>query len=206
VQPLTGGADPDPYAAQASADSGGQSDPGSLFGSGSAGPFAFSLDGPAGWQIALSNAADVFAGAGDAISFGLSAWFRRKMAGKDPRGCSAYYKTGSWVGVGLTTAYGAAAGLEKAGAAGAGKEFSHWIPARLGGPRTVLNGNYVSVAEHALSDPSRYRFMPRVWKEANPLSGAATRQLNRVPNVLAGTAIGAAWGSVSKFLRGACGN
>lgn len=154
----------------------------------------------------VGNAADVVAGAGDAISFGFSAWFRRKMAGKDPRGCSAYYETGSWIGVGLSTAYGGVVGLEKAGVAGAGKEFSHWIPARLGGPRTVLNGNYVSVAEHALSDPSRYRFMPRVWKEANPLPGAVAQQLNRVPNVLAGTAIGAAWGSGSKFLAGACGN
>jgi hypothetical protein len=181
---------------------GGTLNTGTVFGSGDAGPF---INNFADGQAALSNAADVIAGIGDTISFGFSAWFRRKMAGKDPRSCNGYYRTGSWIGVGLSMATGVAGGLENAGAAGAGKEFSHWIPARLGGPRTVLNGNYVSVAEHALSDPSRYRFMPRVWKEANPLPGAVTQQLNRVPSVLTGTGIGAAWSAIGRFLGGACG-
>ena len=204
---IAGSVNNGPWSGAPGLSSGGGLNTGGVFGSGDAGPFInnFAEGDPAGWQIALSNTADVIAGAGDTISFGVSAWFRRKMAGKDPRSCNGYYKTGGWIGVGLSTATGAAAGLEKAGAAGAGKEFSHWIPARLGGPRTVLNGNYVSTAEHALSDPYRYRFMPRVWKEANPLPGAATQQLNRVPSVLTGAGIGAAWGAVGRFLGGACG-
>jgi hypothetical protein len=116
VQPLTGGADPDPYAAQSQPDSVGQSDPGSLFGGGSTGPLAFSLDGqPAGWQVALSNTADVVAGAGDAISFGLSAWFRRKMAGQDPRNhCSGYYTVGALAPLAVGGARMAYAGAAKA--------------------------------------------------------------------------------------------
>jgi RHS repeat-associated protein len=43
VQPLTGGADPDPYAAQAPVASDGEGGSGSLFGGGSSGPFAFSF-------------------------------------------------------------------------------------------------------------------------------------------------------------------
>jgi RHS repeat-associated protein len=182
---------------------------GGVYGSGSVGPFIFSFEDAraSAWQVGLANTADVIAGAGDMITFNVTAWARRKING-DPRNrCSGYYRAGGWVGTGLTITYGAAAGAAKAGVAGAGKEFSHWIPARLGGPRSLWNGNYVSVTEHALSDPSRYRFMPRSWKEANPLPGALTRQLNRIPNMLAGTAAGTAWATLSDMFSGpSCGN
>lgn len=54
-----------------------------------------------------------------------------------------------------TVGAGYAKGVQAAGTAGQGLEFSHWIPARAGGPTTIWNGNYVSIAEHALSDPAR---------------------------------------------------
>jgi RHS repeat-associated protein len=167
---------------------------------------------------ALANAADVIAGIGDTISLNVSAWVRRKMAGQDPRNrCSGYYTAGEWTGVALTTAYGGAAGLEKAGVAGAGKEFSHWIPKRFGKKiggavgdfiqsNNRLNGNYVSIAEHALQDPERWNWMSKAWKEANPLPSVMDQQLNRIPNVLRGTALGAAWGTLSDMFSGpSCG-
>src|SRR4051794_2112691 len=66
----------------------------------------------------------------------------------------------------------------------AGTEFSHWIPARLGGPRAWWNGQAVSVAEHAITDSFRYRFMPVAFKDA--VKGAwnpVRQQLNRLPQV-----------------------
>jgi hypothetical protein len=64
--------------------------------------------------------------------------------------------------VGASAALGAL-GVRWGGVAGRGKEFSHWIPNRAGGPRSIWNGNYVPKSTHALSDPYRYRFMPRSW-------------------------------------------
>jgi len=93
-------------------------------------------------------------------------------------------------------------GLEAAGTRGAGMEFSHWLPARLGGPRSLLNGNFVAREVHALSDVFRYRFMPRVWKALNPMPSFLNQQWTRIPNVLkgvgAGTAVGAASGGCTR--------
>jgi hypothetical protein len=83
-------------------------------------------------------------------------------------------------------------GLEAAGTRGAGIEFSHWIPARMGGPRGILNGNFVPRSVHALSDPFRYRFMPRPWKAANPMPSVVNQQFTRIPTVLRGAAAGSA--------------
>lgn len=89
---------------------------------------------------------------------------------------------------------------------GAGKEFSHWIPKRMGGPRTILNGNYVPVAEHALSDPFRYQFMSRAWKALNPLPGAILQQWNRIPKLFKGAGAGAGAGAAGMGLNGSdCG-
>jgi hypothetical protein len=74
--------------------------------------------------------------------------------------CSKYYTAGEWLGVATAAVIGGAAGWEAAGTRGAGKEFSHWIPNRMGGPRSKWNGNFVDKVVHALSDPYRYRFMP----------------------------------------------
>jgi len=108
-------------------------------------------------------------------------------------------------GVVMDTAIGGAVGWEAAGARGAGKEFSHWIPKRMGGPRSLWNGNYVSKVEHALSDPNRYRFMPRSWKEANPLPNLFTQQWKRIPKVYKGGAAGAVAGGAGAAANSDCG-
>lgn len=113
----------------------------------------------------------------------------------------------------LSTAAGAAGGLRAAGSKAAGKEFSHWIPdrylKRTGSDflrnsfgRSPLNGNYVSKVEHALSDPKAYRFMPRAWKEANPMPNRVIQQWNRIPKVYKGTAAGAVVGSAGQSTCG----
>ena len=81
-------------------------------------------------------------------------------------------------------------GAQTAGTAGRGLEFSHWVPARAGGPVSIWNGNYVPIATHALSDPSRYRFMSKAWKAENPMPNALWQQWTRTPDVYKG--VGAA--------------
>jgi len=145
---------------------------------------------------------DGAAGFGDVLSFGLTKLIRQAI-GIDGvvNPCSDAYSDGEWLGVGLSLAMGVAGGLKAAGAKGVGKEFSHWIPNRMGGPRSLFNGNYVSKAYHALSDPYRYRFMPRAWKAMNPIKNAFARQAMRIPKVYTGTAAGAAYGAGSKALN-----
>ncbi len=107
------------------------------------------------------------------------------------------YRYGTWTGVGVTTAAGGVAGLRLAGTASRGLEFSHWIPNRWGGARSLWNGNYVTTVKHALSDPFRYRFMPRTWKALNPLPSMLSQQWNRIPYLWKGLVGGGAYGSVS---------
>jgi RHS repeat-associated protein len=89
-----------------------------------------------------------------------------------------------------TAGAGYAKGVQAAGVAGEGLEFSHWVPARAGGTRSIWNGNYVPTATHALSDPYRYQFMSAAWKAENPMPNMLMQQLTRVPSVYSG--IGAA--------------
>jgi uncharacterized protein RhaS with RHS repeats len=142
------------------------------------------------------NVIDFSAGMGDVLLFGqgqtLRDWFDVD-GGVDP--CAPMYGYGEWAGIAGSFATGVVGGIRAAGARGAGMEFSHWIPARIGGPRTIWNGNYVSTATHALSDPYRYRFMPRVWKAANPMPSVASQQWTRLPNVYKGAAGGGAYGA-----------
>ena len=62
-----------------------------------------------------------------------------------------------------------------------GTEFSHWFPARMGGPRIWWNGQVVSVEEHALTDDFRRRFMAAAWKKGAAEYGLLRQQLNRLP-------------------------
>jgi RHS repeat-associated protein len=148
---------------------------------------------------------DYSAGFGDTLSFGLTDWARNQMGTNGAvNKCSGYYTMGEWSGIALDVAIGGAAGLEAAGTRGVGKEFSHWIPNRMGGPRSLWNGNYVSTAEHALSDPYRYRFMPKAWKAENPMPDMAWQQWFRIPNVYKGAAAGGAAGAAGAGLSSDC--
>jgi RHS repeat-associated protein len=142
------------------------------------------------------SAVDFSAGFGDTLSLGATDWLRDQVGTNGAVDkCSGAYSAGEWSGIGFDIALGGAIGWELAGAKGASKEFSHWIPSRMGGPRSKWNGNFVPPATHALSDPYRYRFMPRAWKAENPMPGQAWQQMVRIPNVYKGAAAGSAYGA-----------
>jgi RHS repeat-associated protein len=103
---------------------------------------------------------------------------------------------GSFAELGLIAA-GGVEGLDAAGAPGPGLEFSHWIPNRWGGPRSLWNGNFVSTVEHALSDPYRYRFMSGAWKALNPPADFLSSMWNRIPLVYKGAAAGSVPGAAA---------
>ena len=147
------------------------------------------------------EAVDFAAGAGDVLLFGQGQSLRDLL---DINGgvnrCSNAYNYGEWAGVAGSFATGVFGGIKAAGTRGAGIEFSHWVPARAGGPRTIFNGNFVARETHALSDPYRYRFMPRSWKAENPLPGKVSQQWTRIPNVYKGAAAGGLYGASGKTL------
>jgi RHS repeat-associated protein len=97
----------------------------------------------------------------------------------------------------------AAAGLKlgqiQAGRPGPGKEFSHWIPNRHGGPVSIWNGNYVDRMVHVMSDPYRYRFMPRLWKMNNPMPSVFVQQWVRIPYVWKGLGGGMMLGAADDY-------
>lgn len=146
---------------------------------------------------------DFSAGLGDTLLLGFGDELR-DLAGVDGgvNKCSKAYSAGEYAGIAGGFAAGGIAGLRAAGQKAAGKEFSHWIPNRLGGPRSIWNGNYVTTATHALSDPYRYRFMPRAWKAMNPMPSRLNQQLVRLPNVYKGTSAGGAYGATGASLSG----
>jgi hypothetical protein len=149
------------------------------------------------------NAINAIAGASDTATLGVTYWVRELIgANRDVKECSTAYRGGEVLGVAAGIFLGGAAGLRAAGTKGAGREFSHWIPARMGGPRSLWNGNYVSIEKHALSDPYRYRFMRRPWKAANPMPSRARQQWVRIPNVYKGAAAG---GLVTAAASSRCG-
>lgn len=91
----------------------------------------------------------------------------------------------------LATVSGLAVGIRTGmGVSGDGIEFSHAIPARFGGPRSIWNGNWVTEMEHIMSDPWRYRFTPRSWKYDNPMPDPIAQTWMRLPNSLLGGAFG----------------
>jgi RHS repeat-associated protein len=68
-------------------------------------------------------------------------------------------------------------------------ERSHFIPERWGGTFSKYNINLRWGTDHALSDASRYRFLPKVWKADNPLPNAAERFWDRLPDWSKGATI-----------------
>jgi RHS repeat-associated protein len=143
---------------------------------------------------------DAVSGFGDAISFGATRYIRDSYNIGAADYSSDSYIWGRYSGYAYSTVLGGAIGARLAGAAGRGMEFSHWYPARWGGARSLLNGNYVTTIEHALSDPFRYRFMPRAWKALNPLPNAIVQQWNRIPFIWKGIVGGATYGEASNSL------
>ena len=74
-----------------------------------------------------------------------------------------------------------------------GVEFSHYVGKRFSGIRSLWNGNFVRISTHARSDSSRYRFMPRSWRDAqSPYNvwGKHFFRIPRMPTALAGSGIG----------------
>jgi len=161
-------------------------------------------DWTGGWEPSQELVNGV-AGYGDTLSFGATSWVRDRMGTNGQvNKCSKYYTAGELLGVATATVIGGAAGWEAAGTRGAGKEFSHWIPNRMGGPRSNWNGNFVDKVVHALSDPYRYRFMPKAWKAENPMPNMLWQQWTRIPNVYKGAGAGAAAGSAGAAMNGDC--
>ncbi|KZN54884.1 hypothetical protein N474_17170 [Pseudoalteromonas luteoviolacea CPMOR-2] len=141
---------------------------------------------------------DFSAGFGDLLSFGGTQLIREYMGTNGTVNMdSIYYSSGQVAGVIHSTVLGGAIGWRAAGSAGKGLEFSHWIPNRMGGPRSLWNGNFVTTEFHALSDPYRYRFMKRTWKALNPMPSRLSQQWNRIPYVYKGGAAGLGYGAAS---------
>nr|MBP7616296.1 hypothetical protein [Steroidobacteraceae bacterium] len=140
-------------------------------------------------------------GLGDVLLFGFGDEMRNWLdIGSVDMG-SAAYGAGEVTGAVALATTGVAGGIRAAVARSAGMEFSHAIPARLGGPRSILNGNYVTTRTHALSDPYRYRFMSRGWKEATPMPNRVSQLWTRTPNTIKWAAAGA--GAAGAGLAGA---
>jgi hypothetical protein len=146
-------------------------------------------------------------GAGEELSFGLY----------KPCYTSDSQRQGRRAGIGLAMAGETLAGWGAAGKAvkWSGKEFSHFIPAEVlpGGRKglldkvltaTKLNGNYVKIAEHAVTDRTRHGFMPVPWKKANPLLNPFRRTLNRVPRFPLGMGVAASGGYAASQNDGEC--
>jgi len=156
---------------------------------------------PSGTQT-LADFGNLGAGFADFWTFGLTEWFRDQVnPGNSVDKCTPWYKAGELLGAASTVGTGLAGGLRAAGVKAAGKEFSHWFPARWKGPRSIWNGNFVSPETHALSDPFRYRFMNAEWKKANPMPSRTRQQWVRFPKAYKGSLAGAGYGAASGAFR-----
>ena len=153
------------------------------------------------WGASLPSApqglVDSVAGFGDTLSFGLSKYVRDANSIGSVEYDSGAYAAGEVGGVAYSTVFGGAVGWRLAGRAGRGLEFSHWVPNRWGGVRSLWNGNYVTTMKHALSDPFRYRFMPRTWKFTHPLPSVIFQQWTRIPYVWKGSVGGFGYGAAA---------
>ena len=103
-------------------------------------------------------------------------------------------RTGTAVSVGT----GVVGGIKAAGTKCVGREFSHWLPKRLGGPRSIWNGNYVSPVRHYLHDPFRF---PAGWQQLGPKLNPFFQQLARLPNTWIGTGAGLGYGFGSQYFN-----
>jgi len=144
----------------------------------------------------LRGAGNFASGATDVFSFGLTSLARKGTYYDDlVDENSVAYNLGEWSGIAINSGIGAVAGLKAAGTKAVGREFSHWIPNRMGGPRSIWNGNYISPRFHYLTDPYRY---PKGWRSIGPKWNPVLQQLGRIPFVYYGAAAGATTGAVPR--------
>mgnify|MGYP006904090388 CR=1 FL=1 len=152
-------------------------------------------------EFGSNDVVDFSAGLGDVLLLGFGDDIRNWLDIGSVDMSSGAYGAGELTGAAALMVTGVAGGIRAAGAREAGIEFSHAIPARVGGPRSIWNGNYVTTPTHALSDPYRYRFMSQAWKRANPMPSRASQLWTRTPNTIKGAAAGA--GAAGAGLAGA---
>jgi len=138
------------------------------------------------------------AGFGDVLLLGFGDDLRAALDIGGVDMSSTAYGAGEVTGVVASFATGVVGGARVAGTRAAGVEFSHWVPARLGGPRTIVNGNYVTPFRHAMHDP--YRFLKGMGKadKFNPV----LQQLDRTPKVLRGAVLGGTAGAIGASRAG----
>jgi hypothetical protein len=162
---------------------------------------------PLGLDV-INNLADAAAGAGSALSFGLTDLINNATgASSVVNKCSGWHKFGTGIGIALSTAIGGAFGAEaaEANAGREGFEFSHWLPKRLGGPRSVFNGNYVSEKLHYLTDFRRFPTPAGAALRWGPKLNPVLQQILRIPLVYPGAAAGAAAGAAPSLASNGCG-
>jgi RHS repeat-associated protein len=101
---------------------------------------------------------------------------------------------------GAMSAVGGSLGGAMFGLKQVGKEFSHFIPTRWGGPRSYWNGNYVSPYFHSATD--WYRRLAGQKIGGDQLYPPVIRQILRTPATIAGALAGA---GIGLTYRGLCG-
>ncbi len=151
------------------------------------------------WEDILRDAGDYSAGFADNITFGLTRVIRKANGADDfVDHCSSLYKAGELSGVAWNILLGYGAGIKAAGVKGSEMEFSHWIPVRWGGPRSIWNGNYVTPKIHYLSDPFRY---PSGYKNWGPKMGVIRKQWTRLPYAYKGIIAGPTNSQANRMLN-----
>ena len=156
----------------------------------------------------LNNLGDFSAGAGSVLSFGLTDVINDATgASSVVNKCSGWHTAGTVAGIALTTAIGGAAGAEAAEAnvGREGFEFSHWIPDRMGGPRSIFNGNFVSQKFAYLTDFYRYPPPAGAALRWGPKLNTGIQQILRIPRVYDGAAAGVAYGAGGAMAGRNCG-
>jgi len=153
----------------------------------------------------LQNFSDFSNGAASALTFGVTDQINNALGNSQfVNKCSGWHTFGTVSGIALSTAIGGAAGAEaaEANAGRGGFEFSHFIPTRMGGPRSIFNGNFVSEEFHYLTDIYRY---PSGWQAWGPKLAPGLQRVLRIPCVYGGAAAGAAYGGASAMHGRNCG-
>jgi RHS repeat-associated protein len=153
----------------------------------------------------VGNVAEAFT---DTITFGSASRLNDALgAGGMVDRCGIGHKLGTAAGIVASIAIGGSIGAEAAesNAGEQGFEFSHWIPDRMGGPRSIYNGNFVSQKLHYLTDFSRYPAPAGAALRWGPKLPAVAQQILRIPWVYDGAAAGAVYGEVGAVAGRNCG-